>query len=191
MKQLIIQPREAGKTSWLINEFIKNVLNNGQVSYYIVHNNNIKKNIQKICEQNGYYTNCVFTSKELLERGANLNSCIFIDDYFQLLELTDRRNLTKYIMEHNLDFIAISTPDKLYDIKKLNDIKAWRNLKKDSNLYNILKTKEQMEDDFGIDYFYNFLSYSNVYIDEYNKDKLLYHFKKYETEVLGNIYKTD
>ena len=190
MKQLIIQPRGVGKTTWLIDKFIDNVLNNRQVSYYIVLNLEIKKRISTLLQEKGYYTNCVFTSKEFLERGANLNSCVFIDDYFHLPEFIDRRNLTKYIMNYNLNFIAIGTSDKLYDKRKLNDIKVWRNLKKDSNLYSILKTEEQMKNDFGIDYFYNFLSYSNVDIIEYKK-KLLYSFKKYETEVLGNIYEID
>ena len=191
MKQLIIQPRGVGKTAWLINKFIDNVLIKGQVSYYIVQNLEIKKRISTLLQEKGYYTNNVFTSKEFLERRANLNSCIFIDEYFHLPELTDRRNLTKYIMKYNLNFIAIGTSDKLYNKRKLNDIKHWRNLKKDSNLYSILKTEEQMKNDFGIDYFYNFLSYPNVDIVEYNKEKLLYPFKKYETEVLGNIYEID
>lgn len=173
MKQLIIQPRRTGKSTWLLkqyNEFKFNFDN-----CYIVTPNPCD------CLMRNNYIQSI----DYLKSKWPFDSIFFIDEYFFL---PDRSEFTEAIMRNNHSFIAISTSDKLYDKELINKIKLWRRNRNKPRFKGIFKDEGKMFFDFSKEYLYNFLSYPDVNVKECGMEL---GGTKYETEILGKLYKTD
>ena len=169
MKQLYIRPRRSGKTTWLLEQYNNPYFDKEYIccnihqAHYLNRSFNTKdrfKSISNICHSLEYdYVN-------------RKNYTFYLDDYF-FYPKKERECLTKYLINNNCNFIAISTSDKLYNSQDIECIQTWRNnyigLK---HLNKMLKTEAQMEEEFGSDLMYNLISYNEVDIKLWNDYRL-------------------
>lgn len=193
MKQLHIRPRQSGKTTWLVNMFKKDILGSYFICLNCEHRNKILNNYFNQKGSSLYYSSdpvqChVITVDQLRFNNINIfNKPLFIDEYFLN---KNREWLTRYLIGNNLNFIAISTSDKLYNLQDVEYIQAWReNYNGLRDLNKMLKTEEQMIKEFGSEVFYNLLSYNEVEVIPWDDYRLsAWPKEQYETEVLGKYF---
>jgi hypothetical protein len=173
VKDLIIRPRRSGKTSWLKREY-KSFLVAGHNCYMVTRNAN---------DSSG---ECCILPVDYINGTYEENDIFFIDEYFFL---PNRDEFTHALINRNHNFIAVGTPDCLYDAENIELIKLWRKTRDlDKNSY-ITKTETFVASKFGSKNVYNLLSYPYVNVVPW-VNKLLA-TEEYETEILGKIYKTD
>lgn len=186
MKQVIVQPRRSGKTTWLLEQYNNQYFDKEYVccnAYQISYlndsfNNEVQfKSISNICHS----LECEYVNRK--------NYTFYLDEYF-LYPKKEREYITKYLINNNCNFIAIGTPDKLYNSQDIECIQTWRkNYIGLRHLNKMLKTEAQMKEEFGSDLMYNLISYNEVEVKLWNDYRLsAWPKEQYETEVLGKLY---
>lgn len=187
MKELIIQPRQTGKTTWLL-EKRKDIFPDWQ---YVCIGTTQAAQLKEMHNIKSKFITIKDCCHQLQYDYVNYKQTTFLLDEYFLYPKKEREYITKYLINNNCNFIAISTPDKLYNRDLIDSIKYWRQIQNDPCKYKpyIVKTEKQLAEDYGNDIVYNLISYPEVEV-KYWEDTLLnkYGREKYETDILGKVY---
>lgn len=185
-----LQPRQSGKTTYLIN-YANNTIKIENVvflTYFELQKKYIKEHLDKTIR--------IYTNNDLMSEN-NIIRCdtLFIDDYYQLPLHTRRMLFTWYKNNYFKNVIISSTLTSfgIFDKEKLYRVKT---IKKYLHQFPLLVNDviETLDDDEK-DYYFDFITEddSHIYymqpVFKIKNNKDLFNKKYFEVEMQGKIFK--
>ena len=197
MSKLIIRPRQTGKTTFLVNEFIKDP----KGIFITVHSEQIRdiavrlnarggQSVETAVKQSHVITPSEFT-RMLMYGGECSGHTYYIDEYC-FLPIATKLLLFNLHMLHPLNIVAISTPNKQYSRTAVATVRKWWTWQQARKHADILMSELDMVNKYGEDLMYNLLVVPNMELDLGRDTEQLHKIlsdEGYKTEVLGQIFK--
>jgi hypothetical protein len=183
MKIFLIQPRQTGKTTKAVYEFLKDPDN----TLFITHKIEVSKHIKDLI---GFNHKNVISAKQFLnKKGVHKVKSIILDEY---LFFENKEDVYKEVYGSGFENIYVfSTSNKIYDKRLFNNIKRYKKDYSYEHMVDLHKSNFSRQEVYEL--YYNFLTDSDFkIIDTYKhtKDRQdLIHIlgeESYRTEVLNN-----
>jgi len=206
MKYLYIQPRQIGKTTLAIYEYLKNP----KESLLIFCNNDMVNNVKKKLVLNGHNdTNNIITQNQIITkiRGKRYKNLI-LDEYFFFTKKNKREIYENLYLMDLENVIAYTTSDKLYSSVIIDYIRLEKHNYSYTELFNLfiekhpsyinefIKSGIDFKENFN-DLYYNFLTDKDFIIMDKsirlggninkNNMKKILNPKEYQIEIENNF----
>lgn len=191
--KVYIRPRRTGKTTWLIDKFIREYAINSDC-YFIVLNENMKDMVRNVL-----YNAYRFESKHpifdhIITQSQYIFNTRYIGISFRKIKLfIDEIDLMSKEFKRELygsyQYIAVTTPARLYNKEQIDKIRFWLKARRDG-FGNVLCSMDELTDRYGDDsLIYSHMIDINTEIIEWKEDyRKMLSPDQFKIEILGELW---